>query len=116
MPRNEKAERAKLFLPYDALKGFRALLKEKERVVVPKRELSEDVLALMDYTFSQVEKGCMIRVVYEDGDEHVQVEGLVSKLDKEFLKTICIVDQTIDIKKIVDIEILRFPKNFASQD
>ena len=34
--------RAKLFLPFDSLKGFRDYLKCKERVVVDKKQLSSD--------------------------------------------------------------------------
>lgn len=100
MPNKERAPRAQIFLPFDSLKGFQALLKEKERIVVPRKELLEDELALMNYTFSQVEVGKMVKVIYEDGDDHVLVEGLVSKMDKEFMKYIRIVDKTIPIKKL----------------
>ena len=40
-PRMERSNRAKQFMPFDALKGFREALEEKERILVPKRELSE---------------------------------------------------------------------------
>ena len=107
MPSNkEKAARAKLFLPFDALKGFKEMLHEKERIVVPKRELSEDELALMDYTFSEVDVGKMVRIVYEDKDECVLVEGLVSKVDRDYRKIIRVVDRTIAICKIVEIELI----------
>lgn len=106
MQNKKYAPRAQIFLPFDSLKGFRELLKEKERVVVPKKELSEDALVLLDYTFSQVQKGSMVRVVYEDGNDHVEVEGLVAKIDREFMKIIRIVDLTIEIKRIVEIEII----------
>ena len=36
----DRANRAKQFMPFDALKGFREALAEKERVTVPKKELS----------------------------------------------------------------------------
>lgn len=106
MRNKEKAPRAQIFLPFDSLKGFRELLKEKERIVVPKKELSEDALALMDYTFSQVEVGKMVKIVYEDKEEHVLLEGLVSKIDKEYLKVIRIVDKTISLQQIVEIELV----------
>ena len=38
--RMDRADRAKQFMPFDALKGFREALKEKEKVTVPKIELS----------------------------------------------------------------------------
>ncbi len=45
MPRQQ---RAYIFQAFDALKGFRELLNEKERIVVEKRELSEDDLEMLD--------------------------------------------------------------------
>lgn len=38
-PKMDKADRAKQFLPFDALKGFREALAEKERNHVPQGEL-----------------------------------------------------------------------------
>lgn len=38
-PKMDPADRAKQFLPFDALKGFREALEEKERTIVPKGEL-----------------------------------------------------------------------------
>ena len=42
--------RAKLFLPFDSLKGFRDYLKCKERVVVDKKQLSSDACEAVSYT------------------------------------------------------------------
>ena len=42
MPRT-RAQRAQQFQAYDALKGFTELLHEKERIVIQKKDLSEDV-------------------------------------------------------------------------
>ena len=36
------AERAKIFMPFDALKGFKEALKEKEKIVVERIELSDE--------------------------------------------------------------------------
>ena len=38
-PKMDPSERAKQFLPFDALKGFREALAEKERTIVPQGEL-----------------------------------------------------------------------------
>jgi hypothetical protein len=35
--KSSKLERAKIFLPFDALKGFQEALREKEKVLVPKK-------------------------------------------------------------------------------
>lgn len=44
MRTKSKLNRAKLFLSYDALKGFKERIHEKERIVVSKPVLSEDQL------------------------------------------------------------------------
>ncbi len=36
MPKS-RAKRAQLFQSFDALKGFREILKEQERIIVPKK-------------------------------------------------------------------------------
>ena len=35
-------DRAKQFMPFDALKGFKEEINKRKRVIVAKRELSED--------------------------------------------------------------------------
>ena len=40
-------QRAQIFNSFDALKGFKELLREKEKITVPERHLSEDDLELI---------------------------------------------------------------------
>lgn len=51
-PKMDPADRAKQFLPFDALKGFREALAEKERTVVPLGELSSESPAESEMNFS----------------------------------------------------------------
>ena len=48
MPREE---RAKQFMPFAALRGYEIALKEREKIVVPKMELSEDMREELDRKF-----------------------------------------------------------------
>ncbi len=41
-PKMDRENRAKQFMPFDALKGFREALAEKERLTASKRKLSEE--------------------------------------------------------------------------
>ena len=41
-------ERAKIFMPFDALKGFREMLQNQEIIKVEKKELSEDKIKEID--------------------------------------------------------------------
>lgn len=59
-----KASRAQIFQSFDAIKWFRRILKEKERVIVPKKVLSEDDLEELDYKVHQIKVGMMMQVTY----------------------------------------------------
>lgn len=100
-----RAPRAQQFQPYDALVGFRELLKEKERIIVPRKELSEDDYEMLDLTIKQVAPGMMIRIVYFDHGQYIQLEGVVTKINLEN-RVIQIVKEKIDLKLIIEIEIL----------
>lgn len=97
--------RAQIFQSFDALKGFRELLKEQEYVVVPMKQLSEDALEQLNYTIYQVKVGMMVRLIYAEKGVYIQVEGKVSKLNLD-TKMIQIVKKKINIPTIVSIEIL----------
>ncbi len=98
-----RQQRAYIFQAFDALKGFRELLKEKERVVVEKRELSEDDLEILDQKIHEVQKGDMLRIVYYDGKEYIQKTGILSKVDIE-QRYIQIVKQIIELDRIVEMD------------
>ena len=76
-----RASRAQIFQSFDALKGFREILKEKEIVIVPKKILSEDDLAEVDYKVHQIKVGMIVKVTYYDNWQYVQIEEKVSKLN-----------------------------------
>ena len=44
----ERAERAKQFMPFAALKGYPAALRQREKIIVPKVEFSEDYQQELD--------------------------------------------------------------------
>ena len=99
-----RANRAQIFQSFDALKGFREILKEKERVIVPKKMLSEDDLAELDYKIHQVKIGMIIQITYYDNGQYIQIEGKVAKLNLD-TKMIQIVKTKLDLKNITDISI-----------
>lgn len=77
----DRADRAKQFMPFDALKGFRDALKEKEKICVPKIELTEYAKAELDLKLHQVHKNDIITVVYYKDQEYLKITGMVSRLD-----------------------------------
>lgn len=98
-----RASRAQIFQSFDALKGFREILKEKERVIVPKKILSEDDLEELDYKIHQINVGMMVEITYYDNGQYVQIEGKVSKLNLD-TKMIQIVKTKLKLKSIIQIE------------
>ena len=100
-----KAERAKIFMPFAALKGFEEALREKEKVVVKKKDLNEEEILMLNQKMATLEKGQMIKIVYFNKDEYIEIQGLVARLDK-VLGNITVVNTKIDIKDILFLEII----------
>ena len=70
-PRMEEGHRAKIFAPFAALKGYEEALRAKEKIVVPKVELSDDALEFLDYQLKQLKVGDYVLI--NDGKIKVQV-------------------------------------------
>ena len=67
-----KSERARQFLPFDALKGFKEAIKEKQRIVVNRKELTEDTLENLSYKFNQIKEGTIITIIHYDKFEYIK--------------------------------------------
>ena len=60
MAKMTRIERAKQFLPFNALRGYYTLIKEKEKIIQDKKTLSEDELERLQREY---EKGRRIFAV-----------------------------------------------------
>ena len=98
----KNSDRARQFMPYDALKGFKEEIRKIEKIKVPKKELSPDGVEMLEYKLQQVKKGMMIKVIYFSNNEYLVLEGMVSKIDT-IEHTLTIVKKIIPIKDIYDI-------------
>ena len=94
--------RAKQFMPFAALKGYEEALRAKEKIVVPKKNLSEEKKEELDRKLQQIHTLDIITVVYFSEGEYIQVEGVVFRLDMDhrYLK---IVNTKIAFSDIYDI-------------
>ncbi len=101
----EKADRAKIFLPFDALKGFREALRKKEKVVVSKKELTEEETDKISYTLLNIKKKMIVKVIYFNKDEYLELIGMVSSNDSIY-KKIVVVEEKINYDDIYSIEIV----------
>lgn len=97
------SDRAGQFMPFSALKGFYDLIKEKERVIVPKHEIAEDKAEELSKKMKLLERGMMVKVVYYSDGEYVSTEGIVTKIDLIFRK-LTVVKTEISLDDIWDIE------------
>lgn len=85
MPMN-RADRAKQFAPFDALRGLREALakKEEEHERQEKRELSEEEQASIEQALVEIARGDEAEAVcFQDG-KYVKVVGTVVRVDTNF--------------------------------
>lgn len=76
-----RASRAKQFLPFDALSGFKEALKEKEIKKEAKIELSEDSLQELENKLNELEKGSIIKLKYYKNNRYIETIGIITKID-----------------------------------
>ena len=97
------SDRARQFLPFDALKGFKEAIKERQKVKVDKIELSEEMAVELSYKLTQVKKGMIIKVIHYDNEEYIETFGIVSEFDETF-NYLKIVKTKILFENILDIQ------------
>ncbi len=116
-PRMSIEDRAKIFAPFAALKGYEEAIASKQKIVVPRIELSEESKENLDLQIGKIEhlltngQHPMITVVYfqkdkersEDGGEYIKFTGMVSKLELT-LRILQIVEKRLRLEDIYSIE------------
>ncbi len=97
------SDRAGQFMPFSALKGFYELIREKERIIIPKHEIAEDKAAELTEKVKNINTGMMIKVIYYSENEYVSIEGIVTKIDL-ISRKLFVVKTEISLDDIWDIE------------
>lgn len=102
----DRENRAKQFMPFDALKGLREALAEKERILVPKRELSEEQKEELDQRLKQIQNQDMITLEFFQSGEYVRITGMVCRIQEtsrllEIANTKIAFDDISELKKEV---------------
>lgn len=75
------SQRAKIFAPFDALRGFSAALKAKEKLRLPRRILQEDKLKELDEKAACLKKGDYVSILYYSDGEYLSAEGYLTAID-----------------------------------
>ncbi len=99
------SDRAKQFASFDALKGLREALLQKEKNIVPKTDLSEDKKAELDRILHRIKPNDIITVIYYEGNEYLKITGMVSRFSSSS-RTLQIVNTKLSFDDIRDIELI----------
>lgn len=95
-------KRAAQFLPFQAVKGLDEALLAKEKIVVPKIELSDEMYEELDKKMHKIKKGRIITCIYFHKGEYLKVTGMVARFD-EIARILQIVDTKIPFDDILDV-------------
>lgn len=101
-PGMSREDRAKQFMPFAALKGYEEALREKEKIVVPRMELSEEMKEQLDRRLPLIRQNDIITVVYYHQDQYLKLTGMVSRIDLD-ARILKIVNTKIPFGDIVQI-------------
>lgn len=101
-PKMSREDRAKQFMPFAALKGYPEALAKKEKVVVPKAEITEEYAQMLDQKLRLVAKNDIITVIYFCNGEYLKKTGMVSRID-ETARVLKVVNTKILFDDIYDI-------------
>jgi hypothetical protein len=116
-PRMKTEDRAKIFAPFAALKGYEEAIAAKQKIVVPRIELSEEAKEYLDVQLGKIERLLLIgqhpiiTVVYfqrdkvnnQEGGEYIQFTGMVAKIDQSS-RVLQIVDKRLRLEDVFGIE------------
>ena len=98
------SDRARQFMPFAALTGYYEVIKQREKIIQPRKELSEDEAEVLSDRLNKVQKGMLITLTYYNEDCYETLTGLVSNIDPVY-RTITIVKTKIAIDDVVGIRI-----------
>ena len=78
-----KADRAKQFLPFDALKGLQAALREKEQEAEneDRKELSEEMYGELEIEFNKLEIGNVAKIIHYKNKRYITTIGYITGID-----------------------------------
>lgn len=101
-----RVNRAKLFMPFDALKGLQEALREKEREIEERKELSEESLMELQKELNKIEKGSNVKIKYYKNNKYIYAIGVVTRIDYIKKKIILDGDTKINLNDIVKLKAL----------
>ena len=98
------SRRAKIFSAFDALKGLREALAEKEKIREPRRELAPDKAEELNRTLTGLKQGQTVTVVYYCSylQAYTQLTGPVTRID-DYWGLLYVGDVGIEFPEILEL-------------
>ena len=100
------SDRARQFMPFSPLKGYYDLIEKCEMIKEHKIELTDDMLEILSQKLNKIEKGIMVKVKYYDVDSYVEMEGMVSNIDRVY-NNLTVIKTVIKFEDIYDISFVQ---------
>ena len=105
--RMSTAERARIFVPFDPLKGYQEALREKEREAEASRHfsLSEDHAAQLDARLRELDTGSLVRIVFWREGHYGELRGKIDACSAREA-TLTVAGQSVAFSDIRDLEVI----------
>lgn len=78
----DRENRAKQFQPFDALRGLTEALRQREKIPVQRKEVSEEYGEELNRLLHQVRRQDTVTVVYFFGDGYRELTGTVTAIEE----------------------------------
>lgn len=102
MEKNSRADRARQFMPFSALRGFEELIQQQTVAPEARRELSEEQAMSLSAKLAQVGRGMLVAVSFYDKIGYATLQGMISEVDFS-MRTLTVVKRKLQFDDIVDI-------------
>jgi len=100
-----RVDRAKLFMPFDALKGLDEILREKEKEVEQRKELKEESLMELQEELNKINIGSNVFIKYYKNNKYVEIVGPVTKINYNKKKIIINENTIINLCDIIELNV-----------
>ena len=75
------ADRAKQFMPFDSLKGFRQNIQTKEKIIIPKKQLSEDMIENINASLTLIHPGDIVEITFYKNQAYHTYKGKIIEIN-----------------------------------
>lgn len=102
-----RKERAKQFMPFDALKGLQEELRKREerRLMVEKKELCDEEISLINDVLTRLKKGDGLEIVFYRNGRYLRLSDRLKKINTTY-KYIQTESDTIYFDDVLEIKAL----------